>query len=238
VDYYMTVLVQGDREAHDALLSDSVIIQRADGTYVTKDEALDTLYEVTEFQITNVTARLHEEVLVVRWDMAVEMSIDGAPYSSEEAPRIAAFVWSDDRWQIVAYGNFNVPTIPPDHVDSPEEIGEQLANEFLTLLAEQDREGLDGFLSEAFIIQRVDGSTYTKQDYLENIPQSGEFEISNVTARLHDATLVVRWDIAVVDSVIDGVPYLSEEAPRLATFVWSDGRWRLIGYGNFNVPAE
>ena len=45
--------------------------------------------------------------------------------------------------------------------------------------------------------------------------------------------LTVRWTV-VVDAVLNGQKYGTEEAPRLSSFVWVDGRWRLLTHANFN----
>lgn len=113
----------------------------------------------------------------------------------------------------------------------------ELANKFLTLLHEQDTEGLRDFLSDAFIIQRADGSHSEKAAYLENLPTINEFTISDVVAFQTGNTLIARWAISV-DEVIDGRQFRSEPAPRLSTFVYSDGEWRLASHANFNVPED
>src|SRR5687768_370751 len=67
-------------------------------------------------------------------------------------------------------------------LDRPDTTGRELAAEFMTLLQDKDAAGLDGYLSEAFIIQRADGSSATKAGYLTRLPEIGEFTIEDVTA--------------------------------------------------------
>jgi hypothetical protein len=49
--------------------------------------------------------------------------------------------------------------------------------------------------------------------------------------------LTVRWFISV-HSIVDGVQTSSDPAPRLSTFIYDDGEWRLTSHANFNAPTE
>jgi hypothetical protein len=122
-------------------------------------------------------------------------------------------------------------------LSQPDAVGLEVATEYVTLLQENDLPGLQAFISDAFIIQRADGSTATKSDYLTKLPQIGPFEIGDVTARQAGSTLVVRWTITVQE-VINGSTYNTAPAPRLSTFAWNDGRWQLTSHANFNAPAS
>jgi hypothetical protein len=48
--------------------------------------------------------------------------------------------------------------------------------------------------------------------------------------------LIARYTIAAVETIA-GEPHAATPSPRLSTFVWNQGRWRLAGHANFNVPA-
>jgi hypothetical protein len=122
-------------------------------------------------------------------------------------------------------------------LDNPDETGAALVNEYITLLQDEDIDGLRSFLSDAFIIQRADGSTDEKAAYLQNIPQIGEFTITDITALQADDALIVRWFLTVKE-VINGQPFSGEPAPRLSTFVYQDGDWRLSSHANFNAPES
>ena len=119
----------------------------------------------------------------------------------------------------------------------PDVTGGELTNRFITFLAQKDVEGLRGFLSEGFMVQRADGTFATKDDYLSNLPQIARFSISNVSARQVDGALVVHWLLSA-EEVINGQTYASTPAPRLSTFVWADGAWRLLSHANFNAPVS
>jgi hypothetical protein len=114
---------------------------------------------------------------------------------------------------------------------------EALAREFLTLLQRKDITGLQGYLDDSFILQRADGSFIVKDDYLKNLPEIGPFTIANLTHKQTGSALVVRWELAIVQT-INGQQYRDTPAPRLSTFVYVDGRWRMMSHANYNVPAE
>jgi hypothetical protein len=121
-------------------------------------------------------------------------------------------------------------------LQDPDRTGGELVAQYLALVHRKDVEGLEAFLSDAFIIQRADGSYFGKADYVGNLPDIGEYRVSEVTALQTDDSLVVRWTLAV-EQVINGVQYSGDAAPRLSTFVFEDGGWRLFSHANFNVPA-
>lgn len=120
-------------------------------------------------------------------------------------------------------------------LSQPNTTGAQVANEFLTLLQKKDMPGLQAFLSDAFIIQRADGSSSTKAEYLPNLPSIGPYEIADVKAQQDGNTLVVHWTLSVQE-VINGQTYKGTPAPRLSTFTWSEERWRMVSHANFNAP--
>lgn len=120
-------------------------------------------------------------------------------------------------------------------LSNPDQTGAELTNRFITILADKDSAELEEFLSKAFILQRASGSFATKADYVGNIPDIGPFEITGVSAKQDDDSLVVKWSM-VVQEVIDSQTYSGDPAPRLSTFVWRDGRWQLSSHANFNVP--
>jgi Tfp pilus assembly protein PilO len=120
-------------------------------------------------------------------------------------------------------------------LDNPDQTGTELVNQYITLLKNKDVDGLRAFISDAFIIQRADGSNDEKAAYLQNMPEIGDFKITDVTALQADDALIVRWFLTV-DEVINGQTYSKAPAPRLSTFVYDDGSWRLTSHANFNAP--
>jgi quercetin dioxygenase-like cupin family protein len=111
-----------------------------------------------------------------------------------------------------------------------------LVNRFMTLLAENNRQGLKSFLSPAFQLQRADGSYDAKAAYLNNLPRISNFKISNLVATQAGAALVVRYD-ADITGIINGKEYVPGPAPRISTFTWNGKVWQMTSHSNFN-PLE
>lgn len=122
-------------------------------------------------------------------------------------------------------------------LSDPSQTGQELVETYMSLLADEDADGLANFLSDAFIRQGAEGRFATKEDYLSDLPQISDYTIAEVTGRQDGDALVVRWLFTVEES-IGGQTLQTEPTPRLATFVWSDGDWRLLSHANFNPPAE
>ncbi len=113
-------------------------------------------------------------------------------------------------------------------------LGKRLSEKFLSLLKSQDRDGLKSFLSPAFQLQRTNGVGTAKAAYLKDLPNIGEFVVSNVVATRSGDTLVARY-LANVQGVVDGQAYSPGAAPRISTFQRSGGRWQLVSHANFNA---
>lgn len=123
-------------------------------------------------------------------------------------------------------------------LDDPSATGRELVGRYMSLLETEDVEGLDAFLSEAFIRQGADGRFSTKDEYLADLVQIAPgYTISDVTARQDGDGLVVRW-LFTVEETVEGRQLGAAPTPRLSTFVWSDGQWRLIAHANFNPPEQ
>jgi hypothetical protein len=126
---------------------------------------------------------------------------------------------------------------PAPRLKDPAVTGRALATEFLTILQAGDRAALAKFLDPAFLLQRTDGTGADKQQYLADPATITSFEIDDaLVARQDDDVLTVRWGVAV-NSTIDGVAQRIGVAPRLSTFRWRNGRWRLLSHANFNMPS-
>lgn len=122
---------------------------------------------------------------------------------------------------------------PAPRLADPTRTATRLVNEFFTLLEHKDRAGLQRFLSPAFQVQRADGSTAEKREYLANLATINNFQLTKVRGTQAGATLVVRY-VATVEGVVNGKPYKPGPAPRLSVFAWSGKHWQLVAHANFN----
>lgn len=119
---------------------------------------------------------------------------------------------------------------------NPAQTGQQLVETYMSLLAHHDVNGLQNFLSDEFLRQGADGTFATKEQYLNNLPQISNYTITDVTANQAGDALVVRW-LFTVQETVSGTALQTQPAPRLATFVWTNGAWKLLSHANFNPPA-
>ncbi|MFN8584253.1 MAG: nuclear transport factor 2 family protein [Dehalococcoidia bacterium] len=124
----------------------------------------------------------------------------------------------------------------PPEVTRPDEVGQQLVTKYMTLLQQKDTAQLRTFLSDAFLIQRADGSWSTKDEYLKNLPEIREYTVQSITAKQDGPVLTVKWALEV-DQTINGQLYRGDPAPRLSSFVWDGAEWHLASHANFNTPA-
>lgn len=114
--------------------------------------------------------------------------------------------------------------------------GEELAEQFFSILQRGDSADLDAFLDPAFQIARADGSTADKAQYLQQPASVAAFTIDDVVATRDGDLLIVRYEVTT-DEVIERQAYSSEPAPRLSVFIDDNGTWRLLAHANLNVPS-
>ncbi len=106
---FITLLAGKDAAGLEKFLSEAFILQRASGSSATKADYLPTIPNIGPFEISDLSARQDNDILVVKWRMAIQEVIDGKSYSTKPAPRLSTFVWRDGRWQLSSHANFNVP---------------------------------------------------------------------------------------------------------------------------------
>jgi hypothetical protein len=112
-----------------------------------------------------------------------------------------------------------------------------LVTAWLAALKSGDKKAVAGFLAPNFLIQRADGSTMDRAQYLVNPPTVNTFTVSKDLRAIQDGpSLSVRWSLEV-DEVINGKVFKKGEAARLTGFQWTGSRWQIATYANFNVPA-
>jgi hypothetical protein len=122
----------------------------------------------------------------------------------------------------------------PRTLAAPDVTATQLLNRFFASLAAGDRARLGALLSPAWMIQRANGTSATRSQYLAAMPTVLEYRITDVVAQYARPTLVVRSKSSTQEPSGGGI-VVSALAPRLSTFTWSGGRWRMTSHGNFNA---
>ena len=125
----------------------------------------------------------------------------------------------------------------PTRLANPDTTATQLLNRFLGALAADDQAKLGALLSPAWMIQRANGTWATRSQYLAAMPDVRQYQITGVMAQYAAPTLVVRSQTATQEPNAAGELVASRLAPRLSTFTWMDGRWRMTSHANFNPPS-
>jgi len=113
VEKFFNLLVDKDTKGLAKFFSPAFQIQRADGSYLNREEYLDNPATVESYEISNLRATKAGNVYVVRYDVVADVTIDGVRQSGDPAPRLSVFVKGKKGWQIVAHANFNVPEEAP-----------------------------------------------------------------------------------------------------------------------------
>ena len=129
------------------------------------------------------------------------------------------------------------PAAAPKLAD-PSATGRELVVAWLTALQQKDLASLDAQIAPNFQLQRADGSSSNKAEYLANPASVDTYELGDTIVGLQSAnTLTVRWAMKVAGQT-NGVTVPNKEAPRLTGFEWNGERWQIITYANFNAPSS
>jgi hypothetical protein len=113
VERFFDLLVEGDATGLEKLLSPAFQLQGADGGFLDKKDFLESPPEVEAYQLSNVRVTRAGTVIVVRYDVAATVTIDGVEQSRDPAPRLSVFTRGKKGWQMIAHANFNVPAQEP-----------------------------------------------------------------------------------------------------------------------------
>jgi len=123
-------------------------------------------------------------------------------------------------------------------VSDPDATGTELVTEYVRLIQDGDSTDLAAFLDPGFQIVRANGDHYGRDTYLaEGLPVIESFTIADVDATQAGPTLIVFWTIDSVQ-VVDGAQQPSGPLPRLTTFAWIDGDWKLVAHANFGTALR
>jgi hypothetical protein len=237
---FLTIVQSKDSTALANFLDDSFQLQRADGSAANKSDYLKNPAKISSFKVgPDVVGVQVGNVLTVRWGLEVDETINGKVVDMGEAPRLSTFVWRDGEWKLASHANFVLPaaTEAPVLAD-PAETGRELALRFITILKDKDENALAAFLANGFQIQRADGSGATRVEYLDADINISSFTIGDEVKAVQDGnTLTVRWALQL-DETLNGKVTGKKLAPRLSTFIWEDGGWKLLSHANFNPPVS
>jgi len=107
-----------------------------------------------------------------------------------------------------------------------------LANEFLRILKAKDQTALARFLSPQLILQRPDGSYLTRSEYLANPARVDDYALTDVVGTRTGDVRVIRYTVTATQ-FIDGQQVTQDPVPRISTYVYRGGAWRIVAHANF-----
>jgi hypothetical protein len=113
VDRFFDLLKNADAAGLEQFLSAAFQLQGADGGFLTKADFLASPPKIQSYQLSGVRVTRTGKVIVVRYDVAAVVTINGVQQSRDPAPRLSVFVKGKTGWQIVAHANFNVAAQEP-----------------------------------------------------------------------------------------------------------------------------
>jgi hypothetical protein len=113
VERFFDLLQDQDLAGLRRFLSPAFQLQRANGTFANKAEYLEEPAVVESYELRDLRVTRDGKVIVARYDVVADVTIDGQPQSTEPAPRLSVFTKGGRRWQILAHANFNVPAEEP-----------------------------------------------------------------------------------------------------------------------------
>jgi ketosteroid isomerase-like protein len=113
VTKFLDLLKDQDLAGLRKFLSPAFQLQRADGSFANRAEYLKAPAVVKSHEIRNLRVTRAGDVIVTRYDLVIQSTVNGQPQSNEPAPRLSVFTKGKHGWQIVAHANFNVPAAEP-----------------------------------------------------------------------------------------------------------------------------
>jgi hypothetical protein len=126
---------------------------------------------------------------------------------------------------------------------SPEMAGKNvsdtvLASEFLRILKADDQTALARFLSPQFLLQRPDGTYITRDQYLLNPSRVEDYTVTDVVGTRTGNVRVIRYTVNTTQFQ-NGQQITQDPVPRISTYVWRGGAWRIVAHANFaSIPKQ
>jgi hypothetical protein len=106
---FLRLLKAKDQAGLRRFLDAKFILQRGDGTYLTKKQYLAEPARVDAFRVRNIVVKRQRNVRVVRFEANTTQFIDGEAVPGGWIPRLSTFVRSDGAWRLIAHANFLLP---------------------------------------------------------------------------------------------------------------------------------
>lgn len=109
---FLRLLKAKDTKGLARFLDPAFLLQRADGTYLTKAQYLQNPAVVNDYTISNVFGTRHGNVRVVRYTVVTDQIIDGQKVTADPVSRLSTYVRHGRTWRLISHANFIAPPPP------------------------------------------------------------------------------------------------------------------------------
>ena len=110
---FLRILKANDQTALARFLSPQFLLQRPDGSYITRDQYLLNPSRVEDYNVTDVVGTRTGNVRVIRYTVNTTQFQNDQQITQDPVPRISTYIWRGGAWRIVAHANFaSIPKQP------------------------------------------------------------------------------------------------------------------------------
>ncbi|MDQ5894615.1 MAG: hypothetical protein QG596_876 [Actinomycetota bacterium] len=106
---FLRLLKNEDQAGLRSFLDPAFLLQRGDGSYLTKPQYLKDPALVSAFQVRNIVATYSRNVRVLRFEAKTDQVIDGNPVPGVWIPRLSTFIRTNGVWRLISHANFLPP---------------------------------------------------------------------------------------------------------------------------------
>jgi hypothetical protein len=109
---FLRLLQARDMTGLERFLANAFLLQRPDGTHLTKTEYLANPATVGGFSLSDVVGTRSGNVRVIRYTVTALETIDGQTVTRDPVSRLSTYVWRGGGWRLVGHANFTAVPRP------------------------------------------------------------------------------------------------------------------------------
>jgi hypothetical protein len=107
---FLRLLKNEDTAGLKRFLDPAFLLQRGDGSYLTKSEYIKDPSQVDAFQVRNIVATHNGDVRVLRFEAKTDQIVNGNQVPGVWIPRLSTFKKTGKVWRLISHANFLPPT--------------------------------------------------------------------------------------------------------------------------------
>lgn len=106
---FLRLLKNEDKPGLRRFFDPAFLLQRGDGSFLTKSQYLKDPALVSAFQVRNIVSTRSANVKVVRFEAKTDQVIDGNKVPGVFIPRLSTFIKKKNVWRLISHANFLPP---------------------------------------------------------------------------------------------------------------------------------